>query len=106
MEGHMVTERVFQLNRARSYTEDKCCNKDLNRIVSYTVQISKDYPYLLRVPTQSAHSARATYHLTIQFSVDQILNWWCDCPVGNHYIGSCSHIESGIWFLFFERWQV
>src|SRR5690242_8407961 len=98
MKGYIVLEGVFQLKRVRSYAEDKCSSTDLNGVVNYTVQTSKDYPNLLRVPTQAAHKARMTYHCIIEFSVDQILNWWCDCPIGNRYIGSCSHIASAIWF--------
>ena len=99
-------EGVFQLKRARSYAEERCSTIDLTGVVDYTIQRSKDYSNLIRVPTRSAHSARTTYHPTIQFSSDRITNWWCDCPVGNRYIGSCSHIASAIWFLSFERWQI
>jgi hypothetical protein len=97
---------VFQLKRARSYAEEKCSTTDLTGVVNYTVQLARDYHNLILVPTQSAHSARKTHHPIIEFSADQILNWWCDCQIGNRYIGSCSHIASAVWFLSFERWQI
>jgi hypothetical protein len=99
-------EGVFQMKRARSNTEERSSTTDLTGVVDYTVQRSKDYSNLIRVPTQSAHSARKTYHPTIEFSADRIKNWWCDCPIENRYIGCCSHIASAIWFLSFERWQI
>ena len=45
------------------------------------------------------------YHPIIQFTSEEILQWWCDCPIGSGYLGCCSHIASAIWFLSYERWQ-
>ena len=99
-------EGVFQLKRARSYAEERCSTTDLTELVDDTIQRSKEYSHLIRVPTRSAHSARTTYHPIIQFSYDQITNWWCDCPVGNRYISSCNHIASVLWILSFDRLQI
>ncbi|CAF3872817.1 unnamed protein product [Rotaria sp. Silwood1] len=96
---------VFQLKRARSYAEEKCSTTDLTGIVDYTIQRCKSISNLIRVPTQSAHSNRITYHPTIQFTNEQILGWWCDCFTGARFLGCCSHISSAIWFLGCERWQ-
>ena len=51
------------------------------------------------------HSNRKTYHPTIQFSADEVLGWWCDCPIGSRIIGCCSHVSSVIWFLSYRRWD-
>ena len=65
----------------------------------------KEFPNLIRVPTQSAHVSRVKYHPIIRFTTEEILDWWCGCTAGNRFIGCCSHIASTIWFLSFERWQ-
>lgn len=48
---------------------------------------------------------RTKYQPIIRFSTEEILDWWCDCPAGNRFVGCCSHVASAIWFLSFERWQ-
>lgn len=73
--------------------------------VDYTIHRCKEFPNIIRVPTQSAHVNRLTYHPTIRFTTEEISDWWCNCPAGNRFLGCCSHIASVIWFLSFERWQ-
>lgn len=46
-----------------------------------------------------------TYHPTVRFDENEILDWWCDCSSGSRFIGCCSHVASAIWFLAFARWQ-
>jgi hypothetical protein len=65
----------------------------------------KEFPDLIKVPTQSAHVSRVTYNPIIRFSTGQIIDWWYDCYAGNRFIRCCSNIASAIWFLSFERWQ-
>jgi hypothetical protein len=96
---------VFQLKRARSYAEEKSSTTDLTGPVDYIIYRCKEFPNLIQVPTQSAHVNRLTYHPTIRFTREEILDWWYDCRAGNRFIGCCSHIASVIWFLSFERWQ-
>ena len=64
-----------------------------------------NYFKLNSVPTQSAYINRTTYYATIQFTDQQIVGWWCNCPVGSRFLGCCSHVSSAIWFLSYERWQ-
>ena len=94
---------VFQLKRAQSYAAEKTGTNDLTAAVPYSIQRRRSFPNLIRVATQSAHSNRKTYHPTIQFSADEILGWWCDCPIGCRIIGCCSHVSSVIWFLSYRR---
>ena len=96
---------VFQIKRARSYAEEKCFTTNLTGIVDYNAQRCKIISNLIRVPTQSAHSNRIVYHLTIQFTNEQVLGWRCDCFTGARVLSCCSHISSAIWFLSCERWQ-
>lgn len=96
---------VFQLKRARSYAAEKAGTSDLTAAVPYTVQRCRLFPNIIKVPTQSAHRDRTTYHPTIHFSAEEILGWWCDCWIGNRFLGCCSHISSAIWFLSYQRWQ-
>ena len=96
---------VFQLKRAQSYAAEKAGTTDLTAAVTYSIQRCRSFPNIIRVPTQSAHSNRKTYHPTIQFSADEILGWWCDCPIGSRIVGCCSHVSSVIWFLSYRRWE-
>jgi hypothetical protein len=97
---------VYQLKSARSYAEERSSTIDLTRSVNYTIHRCKEFPHLIRAPTQSRHKNRVIYNPTIQFIPQEILQWWCDCPTGNGLIGCCSHVVSLIWFLSYERWQV
>jgi hypothetical protein len=97
---------VFQLKRARSYAEEKTSTTDLTGTVDYTIYRSKEFPNIIRIPTRSAHVNRLTHNPIIQFTSNDILEWWCDCPTGNGMLGCCSHIASAIWFLSYERWQL
>jgi hypothetical protein len=96
---------VYQLKRARSYAEERYSTTTQTNSPGYTVQRCQLISNLIRVPTQSAHSNRTTYLPTIQFSKDDIIGWWCDCPIGPRIVGCCSHISSAIWFLAYERWH-
>lgn len=96
---------VFQLKRARSYAEEKTGTSNLTQSVTYIIQRCRLFPNIIRIPTQSAHKNRKTYNPTIQFSKEEILGWWCDCPIGSRFFGCCSHISSAIWFLSYQRWQ-
>ena len=96
---------VYQLKRARSYAEEKTGTSNLTETVDYTILRCRLFPDIIRVPTQSAHRERTTYNPTIRFSKDEILGWWCDCSIGNRFLGCCSHITSAIWFLSYQRWQ-
>lgn len=96
---------VFQLKRARAYVEENTDRTESTGAIGYTIQRCRLFPNIIRAPTQSAHKNRKTYHPTVQFSEDEILGWWCDCPIGNRIIGCCSHVSSVIWFLSYERWQ-
>ncbi|CAF5081064.1 unnamed protein product, partial [Rotaria magnacalcarata] len=58
---------VFKLKRTRSYAEEKCSTTDLTGVVNYTVQQARDYRNLIRVPTQSAHSAKKLIILPLNF---------------------------------------
>ncbi|CAF4547048.1 unnamed protein product, partial [Rotaria socialis] len=100
-----LTFGVFQLKRARSYAEERCSTTNLTSDVAYSVHRCKIIPNLIRIPTQSAHSNRVTYHPTIHFTDQAILGWWCDCFTGARFLGCCSHIASAIWFLSYQRWQ-
>ena len=94
-----------QLKRAQYYAAEKSGTTDLTAAVTYSIQRCRSFPNLIRVPTQSAHSNRKTYHPTIQFTADEILGWWCDCPISSRIIGCCSHVSSVIWFLSYRRWD-
>ncbi|CAF1931676.1 unnamed protein product [Rotaria magnacalcarata] len=94
---------VFQLKRARSYAEERCSTTNLTSGVAYSVHRCKVIPNLIRIPTQSAHSNRVTYHPTIHFTDQAILGWWCDCFTGARFLDCCSHIASAIWFLSYQR---
>ena len=96
---------TYQLKRARSYAEEKASTTNLTGSVNYTIHRYKEFPNLIRVPTQSAHVGRVKYHPILRFTAEEISDWWCDCTAGNRFIGCCSHIASTIWFLSFERWQ-
>lgn len=96
---------VFQLKRARSYAEERASTTDFTGHVSYDIQQSKDFSDIIRVPTRSAHVNRTTYHPTIRFNDNEVLEWWCDCPSGGRFVGCCSHVASAVWFLAFARWQ-
>lgn len=96
---------VFQLKRAPSYAAEKVGTTDLTAAVTYSIQRCRPFPDVIRVATRSAHSNCKTYHPTIQFSADEILGWWCDCPIGSRIIGCCSHVSSVIWFLSYRRWE-
>lgn len=96
---------VFQLKRARAYAQEKSFAAGPTDNLQYPLQRSRDYQNIIRVPTQSAHSSRVTYRPIIEFTQEQILNWWCDCPIGNRHLGCCSRIASAIWFLSFKRSQ-
>ncbi|CAF4651489.1 unnamed protein product, partial [Rotaria sp. Silwood2] len=100
-----ITLGVFQLKRARSYAEEKTSTTDLTGPVDYTMYRCKEFPDIIRIPTRSAHVNRLTHNPIIQFTSNDILEWWCDCSTGNGMLGCCSHIASAIWFLSFERWQ-
>ena len=96
---------VFQLKRAPSYAAEKVGTIDLTVAVTYSIQRCRQFSDVIGVATRSAHSNRKTYHPTIQFSADEILGWWCDCPIGSRIIGCCSHVSSVIWFLSYRRWD-
>lgn len=96
---------MFQLKRARSYAEEKSATTQLTTLVEYEIYKCNEFPNLIRVPTRSAHVSRLSYNPTIQFTTEEISNWWCDCPIGNTLIGCCSHVASAVWFLSFQRWQ-
>ncbi|CAM4817456.1 unnamed protein product [Rotaria magnacalcarata] len=96
---------VFQLKRALSYAEERCSTTNLTSDVASSVHRCKIIPNLIRIPTQSAHSNRVTYHPTIYFTDQAILGWRCDCFTGARFLGCCSHIASAIWFLSYQRWQ-
>ncbi|CAF3756561.1 unnamed protein product [Rotaria magnacalcarata] len=101
----VTTTGVFQLKRARSYAEERWSTTNLTGDVAYSVHRCKIIPNLIRIPTQSAHSNRVTYHSTIHFTNQAILGWWCDCFTGARFLGCCSHIASAIWFLSYQQWQ-
>ncbi|CAF1556965.1 unnamed protein product [Rotaria magnacalcarata] len=100
-----LTFGVFQLKRALSYAEERCSTTNLTSDVASSVHRCKIIPNLIRIPTQSAHSNRVTYHPTIYFTDQAILGWRCDCFTGARFLGCCSHIASAIWFLSYQRWQ-
>ncbi|CAF4568929.1 unnamed protein product [Rotaria socialis] len=81
-----LTFGVFQLKRARSYAEERCSTTNLTSDIAYSVHQCKIIPNWIRIPTQSAHSNRVTYHPTIHFTDQAIL-------------------ASAIWFLSHQRWQ-
>ncbi|CAF4244337.1 unnamed protein product [Rotaria magnacalcarata] len=91
-----LTFGVFQLKRARSYAEERYSSTNLTSDVASSVHRCKIIPNLIRIPTQSAHSNRATYHPTIHFTDQAIIGWWCDCFTGARFLGCCSHIASAI----------
>ena len=88
---------VFQLKRAPFYAAE--------RAVTYSIQRCRSFLNIIRAPTQSAHIQRRSYSPTIQFSTDEIIGWWCDCPIGTRIIGCCSHVSSMIWYLSDRRWE-
>ncbi|CAF1651629.1 unnamed protein product [Adineta ricciae] len=96
---------AFQLKRAPSYTAEKAGTNDLTATVPYSIQMCRSFPNLIRASTQSTQSQRRSYYPTIQLSSDEILGWWCDCPVGSRVLGCCSHVLPVIWFLCHRRWQ-
>ena len=96
---------VYQLKRAPFYAAEKAGTTDLTAAVTYSIQMCRSFPNVIRAPTQSAHSQRRSYYPTIQFSPDEILGWWCDCPIGSRIVGCCSHVSSMIWFLCYQRWE-
>ncbi|CAF4665627.1 unnamed protein product, partial [Rotaria socialis] len=101
-----ITLGVFQLKRPRSYPAEKATTTDLNGAVNYGIYRYNDYPNIIRVPTKSAHVNRLTRNPIIQFTSDEVLEWWCDCAIGNGLLGCYSHVASAIWFLSFQRWQL
>ena len=96
---------IFQVKRARSYAEEKAGTTYLTEPLNYSIYRCKAFPNIIRVPTRSAHKNRVTYSPIIQFTSNDITDWWCDCPIGSSFLGCCSHIASAIWFLSYERWQ-
>ena len=96
---------VFQLKHARSYAAEKVGTTDLTVAVTYSIQGCRPFRDVIRVATRSAHSNRKTSHPTIPFSADEILGWWCDCPIGSRTIGCCSNVLSVIWFRTYRRWD-
>ncbi len=96
---------VYQLKRSRSYAEEKASTTELTGTVDYTLYRCKEFPNLIKVPTQSAHVNRKIYQPIVRFDTEEILDWWCDCNAGSRFIGCCSHVASAVWFLSFERWQ-
>ena len=66
----------------------------------------KDFPILTRMPTRPDHVNHTAYNSIIKFAHDEILEWQCDCPIGNVLSRCGSHVASGIRFLSFEQWQV
>ena len=96
---------VFQLKRAASYAAERAGTTDLTAAATYSIQRCRSFPNIIRAPTQSAHSQRRSYYPTIQFSADEIIGWWCDCPIGTRIIGCCSHVSSVIWYLSYRRFE-
>ena len=96
---------VFQLKRAPFYTAERVGTTDLTAAATYSIQRCRSFPNIIRAPTQSAHIQRRSYYPTIQFSADEIIGWWCDCPIGTRIIGCCSHVSSMIWYLAYKRWE-
>ena len=94
------------MKRTRSYAEEKAATTDLNVRVDYEIYRCNEYANIIRVPTPSAHVNRITRNPIIKFTPDEVVEWWCDCPVGNGLLGCCSHVSSAIWFLSFQRWQL
>ncbi|CAF3126185.1 unnamed protein product [Rotaria sp. Silwood2] len=101
----MQALRVYQLKRAHSYAEEKSATTQLTTLVEYEIYRCNEFPNLIRVPTRSAHVNRLSYNPIIQFTTEEISDWWCDCPTENTLIGCCSHVASAVWFLSFQRWQ-
>ena len=96
---------VFQLKRAPFYAAERAGTADLTTAVTYSIERCRSFPNIIRAPTQSAHIQRRSYSPTIQFSTDEIIGWWCDCPIGTRIIGCCSHVSSMIWYLSYRRWE-
>ena len=97
---------MFQLKRARSYAEEKTSTTNLTESVDYKMYRCKDFPNLIRMPTRPNHVNHTAYNPVIKFAHDEILEWQCDCPIGNVLSHCCSHVASAIQFLSFEQWQV
>lgn len=93
------------MKRARSYAEERSSTTNLIEPADYRVYRCKKFPDLIKVPTQSAHINRRTYHPIIKFNSEEVLDWWCDCASGGRWVGCCSHVASAIWFLSYQRWQ-
>ena len=66
---------VFQLKRARAYAAEKHSTAGQTQATNYILQRCKIIPNLIRVPTQSAHSSRTSYHPTLQFTNEKLLGW-------------------------------
>ena len=94
------------MKRTRSYAEEKAATTDLNVRVDYEIYRCNGYTNIIRVPTQSAHVNRIIRNPIIKFTPNEVVEWWCDCPVGNELLGCCSHVSPAIWFLSFQRWQL
>ena len=90
---------TYQVKRALSYAEERSSTTD------YPVYTCTKFPYIIRIPIRSAHVNRKTYNPIVRYTPEEVLDWWCDCPAGNRYVGCCSHIASAVWFLSFQRWQ-
>ena len=65
---------TYQPKRARSYAEEKASTEYLTESVYYTIHRRKEFPNLIRVPTQSAHVSRVKYHPIIRFTAEEILD--------------------------------
>lgn len=96
---------TYQVKRALSYAEERSSTTDLNGTTDYPVYTCSKFPNIIRIPTRSAHVNRKTYNPIVRYAPEEVLDWWCDCPAGNRYVGCCSHIASAVWFLSFQRWQ-
>ena len=74
---------MFQLKRARSYSEEKSSTTNFTTSVDDKIYEYKDFPDLTQVLTRSAHVRRTTYNPIIEFAFEKILEWWCDRSIGN-----------------------
>ncbi|CAF4409306.1 unnamed protein product [Rotaria socialis] len=98
LEDIEIAEKMLSLKKATP--------TDLNGAVNYEIYRCNDYPNIICVPARSVHVNRLTHNPIIQFTPDEVLEWWRDCPIGNGLLGCYSHVASAIWFLSFQRWQL
>ena len=99
---------VYQLKRARSYSEEHAGSIDLtNPNVEFPIQYSTDTNAraIIRIRFQSSHKRSAQYYTYIQFDPYQIRAWYCTCRGGPRVVGCCSHVAAAIWFLGYECHQ-